>query len=202
MILDIFRTIYEILKDVLGFISQRYKKSDPVELLKKRQEWQSEFEKHLKKTGLIYGEAIIRDISRMDSYPEINEKEKGISPWFKVEVKGLYHRGIEVILSIDGLVHVTNHDKWRYSQTEDSDYINAYLVGQIPFDVIRIVDWDGDNYYRCPHIYCEFFRKEKQPYENLIYYELRGSEEYRYFEKITKMDDVVKISKRFRKKGT
>ncbi len=195
--IDMLGTIYEILKDVLIFIFKRFKKPDPEVLLNQRQKWRSEFEKHLqkKKTELIYGEAIIRDISRMDNYPDIVDDKKGISSWFKVEVKGLYHRGVEVILGIDGLVYVENLRKWRYSTNNENDTVNAYLVGQIPFDVIRGVEWNGDEYYLCPQIYCQFNKKEKQPYENLVYYELQGSDEHRYFMKITKLDDVVKSKK-------
>jgi len=93
---DMLSTIYEILKDILTFVFKRFKKPDPVVLLKQRQEWRSEFEKHLHKESaeLIYDEAIVRDISRMDNYPDVIDKKKGISSWFKVEVKGLYHRGI------------------------------------------------------------------------------------------------------------
>ena len=201
--IDMIGTIYEILKDVLTFIFKKFKKPDPAVLLKQRQEWRSEFEKHLQKskTELIYGEAIIRDTSRMDNYPDIVDNKKGISSWFKVEVKGLYHRGIEVILRIDGLVYVENLHQWRYSTHNENDTVNAFLVGQIPFDVIRGVEWNGDEYYLCPHIYCEFNKKEKQPYENRVYYGLKGFDERRYFMEMAKLDDVVKWSKRLRKKS-
>lgn len=194
-------TIYGILKDLLSFVFKRFKKTDPTVLLKQRQEWRSEFEKHLqkKKAELIYGEAIIRDISRMDNYPKVIDDKKGISSWFGVEVKDLYHRGIEVILRIDGLVYIENLRQWRYSTDEENNIVNAYLVGQIPFDVIRGVEWNGDEYYRCPHIFCEFNKKEKQPYENLVYYVLQGLDEHRYFTEIAKLDDVVKWNKRLRR---
>jgi len=203
MIFDMLGTIYEILKDILTFVFKRFKKPDPAVLLKQRQEWRSEFEKHLQKnkTELIYGEAIIRDISRMDNYPDVVDYKKGISSWFKVEVKGLYHRGVEVILRIDGLVYVENIRKWRYSINNEHNTVRAFLVGQIPFDVIRGVEWNGDEYYHYPHIYCEFNKKEKQPYEKLVYYVLYGLDENRYFMEIAKLDDVVKSSKRLRRKS-
>jgi hypothetical protein len=49
-------------------------------------------------------EAIIRDLARVDAYPELDDRSWGISPCFKVETKGLYHRGLEVFLSIEELV--------------------------------------------------------------------------------------------------
>jgi hypothetical protein len=39
----------------------------------------------------------------------------------------------------------------------------------VPYECIENVDWDGDEYYRYPHIYCSFDRK-KQPYEHLGFY--------------------------------
>jgi hypothetical protein len=46
-----------------------------------------------------FEEVIIRDIRRMDKFPDIDEESIGISPWFKLDVLGIYDRGIEVFLS-------------------------------------------------------------------------------------------------------
>ena len=43
---------------------------------------------------------IVRDVDRVDDYPDGDTKGKGISAWFKVELLGTYHRGIEVGLSL------------------------------------------------------------------------------------------------------
>jgi hypothetical protein len=48
------------------------------------------------------GEAIIRELRRKDTYPDIDDSLRGISPWFKLELKGTYHRGIEVPLGSGG----------------------------------------------------------------------------------------------------
>ncbi|MEN6511596.1 MAG: hypothetical protein ABFD00_07160 [Chloroherpetonaceae bacterium] len=195
--INLLSLLYDLLKDILRFILKRFKKPNPTELLKQRQILRSEFERHLNKnkTELIFGEAIIRDVSRIDIYPNYNDGKKSISPWFKVEVKGLYHRGLEVIIGIDSIFYNENLCQWCYATNDENDNINAFLVGQIPFDVIRGVEWNGDEYYRCPHIYCEFIKKNKQPYENLIYYELQGSGEYRYFIKIVELNDIIKNHK-------
>ena len=76
-------------------------KDDPVETLEYREKLKREFENKLPPKPNRGGdhcrcEAIIRDITRMDEYPDIDPKSKGISPWFKVEVKGLYHKGLEI----------------------------------------------------------------------------------------------------------
>ena len=104
-------------------------------------------------------------------------------------------------MRIDSLVYVEDLGQWRYSRDNKRGTVNAFLVGRIPFDVVRVVEWSGDDYYRCPHIYCEFNKKEKQPYEDLIYYELQGVNEHRYFKEIAKLDDVAKWNKRLRRKS-
>jgi hypothetical protein len=38
-----------------------------------------------------------------------------------------------------------------------------------PFENIQAVDFDGDQYYNLPHIYCHFTIKG-QPYESVDYY--------------------------------
>lgn len=44
-------------------------------------------------------DVIIRDMERIDSYPESSDKNKGISPWFKAGLMGTYHKGIQVGLN-------------------------------------------------------------------------------------------------------
>lgn len=87
--------LYRPLKDLLSWLWHLRSKPDPAERLKVRARWKAEFEAHhqyLKGQDLI-----IRDIAGMDSYPQIAENEKGISSWFKLEFKSLYHRGFEAL---------------------------------------------------------------------------------------------------------
>src|SRR6185503_8446149 len=110
-----------------------------------------------------YGEAIIRDVRRADLYPEVDRDRKGISPWFRVGLLGLYHRGLQVGLRIEGLCYDEPAGGWRYSNYKSGEKpdINAFLVGRIPFERIVTVDWDGDEYYGFPHVYCRFASKRK-----------------------------------------
>lgn len=55
-------------------------------------------------------EAIVRDVARMDAYPEPDDSPWGISPWFKVEIKELYHRGLEMLLKFEEVVFERQHD--------------------------------------------------------------------------------------------
>ncbi|MDI6694703.1 MAG: hypothetical protein QME21_06630 [Anaerolineales bacterium] len=195
--IDWLSPVYEILKDALAWLGKRFKKPDPIETLENRKKWRSEFESHFtgKKRGIIYSEAIIRDLSRINDYPEVAERSRGISPWFKVGVKGLYHRGIEVIIGIHSLVELENQAGWRFARRDEDGDVNAFLVGRIPFDAIATVDWQGDNHYPGPHIYCRF-NKNKGPYEELLYFISQGTTEFQYLEKVAKYRDVVKMSQR------
>jgi len=190
--------LYNVLKDVVGFVRKKVKKPDPVAILEQRKKWRSKFEAHLRKgdpSGTV-GDAIVRDISRMDLYPDVIERSRGISAWFKVEVKGLYHRGLEMFLRVERLVYVEDREAWRFGKDDEPGAVNALLVGRIPFDVVRAVEWEGDEFYRCPHIYCEFSEHRGQPYEDLVFYEARNGVKHDYFIEIAKLNDVQKLSKR------
>jgi hypothetical protein len=134
------------------------KKPDPVDVLKRREKWKTEFEENLppKNKFGVRCEAILRDISRMDSYPGIDQEAKGISPWFKVEVKGLYHRGIEVFTSMPKSIKLLVTGGWTFCHYDDENAATAYPVGRIPFDQIEHIDWRGDEYYPGLHIYVRF----------------------------------------------
>ena len=104
----------------------------------------------------------------MDLYPEADEDGKGISPWFKVEVKGFYHRGVEVFLSMPNSIKLLASGGWTFCHYDDPGAVIAFPVGRIPFDLIEHVDWEGDEYYPDPHIYCQF--KDGEPYETVVFY--------------------------------
>lgn len=112
-------------------------------------------------------EAIVRDLARMDDYPELDESPWGISAWFKVEVKGLYHRGLEVILKLADVE--LSRTEAREADSKGTETVA--IVGRIPFDAIVVVDWGGDEYYSTPHIYC-WFDQSDGPYESIKVYRL------------------------------
>jgi hypothetical protein len=56
---------------------------------------------------------------------------------------------------------------------------NMVLTGFIPYENIEMIDWDGDDYYPYPHIYCYFDLKSK-PYERLAYCEKGTINEHIY----------------------
>jgi hypothetical protein len=121
------------------------------------------------------GDAIIRELRRKDSYPAIDESLRSISPWFKVELKGTYHRGIEVITSVESVV-IADGVARRADSTELAAQ-TVYVVGRIPYEAIEGIDWEGDEFYGFTHIYCRFrVGGRRGPYEEVVLYEIEGHE--------------------------
>ncbi|MCK9639874.1 MAG: restriction endonuclease [Prolixibacteraceae bacterium] len=119
------------------------------------------------------GEMIIRNIDN-NIYPEFDENKQGISDWFKVEIYDLYHNGIEIYLQGSELI-IDENGNWDIVE-EDNDYrknkyksLRVNTVGRIPFSNIMEFDFDGDNYYPMPHLYCKF-NIDEMPYESFEYY--------------------------------
>jgi hypothetical protein len=162
--------IYSLAKDGFGTVMRRRRHLSNSEIIALRHRWKPEFEEHIRANyqQKLRHDVIIRDMKRIDTYPEIDES-KGISSWFRAGLVGTYHRGIYVALQWDGLKYY--NDKLRftsYKSGEESD-LTLLLIGSVPYEYIDSVDWDGDEYYRYPHIYC-FFAKKTEPYEHLGYY--------------------------------
>jgi len=153
--------------------SNRRKRKDPKIVLEHRAKMKKEIDEGFykwHKAGNTRDEVIIRDVRRMDNYPDIDTSKKGISPWFRAGYKGLYTRGIEIFLSMP--MKVFQEDgKWRVTHDDVDGGTLAFQVGQIPFDNIVNIDWNGDEYYGYPHFYCSFTNK-KQPYEKIVYCEI------------------------------
>jgi hypothetical protein len=194
--------IYSLSKDVLASIRGRRRALTPGQILELRQKWKPLFEEEIRKThtNSLRKDVILRDVRRLDSYPEVNNKEKGISPWFKVDLIATYHKGISVGLRWGRLVkHSDVHNEWRftnYAAGEDGD-LKVLLVGRIPFENIESVDWRGDEYYYLPHIYCHFDTRKGEPYESLIFcIEKCNPGECPFYIEVTSYEQVQRVSKR------
>jgi hypothetical protein len=121
------------------------------------------------------GDAIIRELRRKDTYPELDESLRSVSPWFKVELKGTYHAGIEVFTSVQN-VTIRNGIARRADPT-DPTAETVYIVGRIPYEAIEGIDWEGDEYYGFTHIYCRFrVGSRRGPYAEVILYDIEAHE--------------------------
>ena len=135
-----------------------------------------ELEQNLRWVGpnRVQGEAIIRNVKDSSPYPDGDVKERGVrcSNWFKVEIKGLYHNGLEVFTSRAEVLRFDSFiESWKKVNGKESnkDFM-AWEIGRIPFKNIKSLDWKGDEYYPFLHIYCSFNGPLKMPCEDFKYY--------------------------------
>lgn len=171
--------LYRAIKDVIGAVLRRFRPMENHEKIALRQKWKPKFEDHIRENHVkkLRSDVIIRDVRRVDQYPDLEEGAKGISPWFRVGLVGTYHRGIYVAFQWNRLVEIEG-GSYRVLDILEYDKDNAELeersikviqLGSIPFENIEDVDFEGDEYYGYPHIYCHFSIK-KQPYEKVAFY--------------------------------
>jgi hypothetical protein len=191
----------DLLSFILSFFHKRKRKLTKSEIVQLRQKWKSEFEKKILELRIseVYTDVIIRDVKRMDSYPN-DDKKKGISSWFRVSLLDTYHRGIQVLLRIGKLTKDRESGKWRYTdyKSGESGDLRVFLVGFIPFENIEAVDLDGDEHYYLPNIYCHFVEKSGEPYEKIAFCEEKFLDERPYFTEVIDFKSVHKFSKKFK----
>lgn len=114
-------------------------------------------------------------------YPHSNEADEyGEYSWFRAEIKGLYHQGMEFIFGIEG-IKVYDDNTWDFGEREEGGNfreVKVARVGQINFSDIVDYDINGDEYHICPHIFCRF-KYKGLPFERVYFYSLeKGAPEY------------------------
>lgn len=139
-------------------------------------------------------DVIIRHVNRLDDYPNVDDGDKGISPWFKAALLDTYHKGIKVWLRTGSLVKNPEGYRFRNFEKDKDDDLQVYLMGDIPYDSIEAVNMDGDEYYYFPHIYCHFsFNGE--PYERKYFCIKKNmGDGHPYFQEIATYDEVCRNS--------
>ncbi len=192
--------VYRIAGDVWSVIRGKQRRLNTHEVVQLRQKWKNEFETKLlerKQVGLR-SDVIVRDMSRLDNYTNTEDKDKGISPWFRVGLMGTYHKGIQVGLRWGKLTMDKKTNKWRYTNYESGEKgdIKVILIGYVPYESIEAVDRDGDEYYAFPHIYCYFNTKRKEPYERLVFCEEKHLDDFPFYSEVADYDAVHKMRKR------
>ncbi len=191
--LQFLSMLFSLGKSWFAWLRRRWGALEPTEKIQKRMKWKREFEAH--SSAIKGSEFIIRHLRKTDSYPNTSEGEKGISPWFKVEYWGLYHRGIEVVIGVESVRRLG--DEWVFCHYQDFGHINALVVGRIPFHVVTEVDWSGDEYYSIPHVYCEFpMKQHNQPYEEIVLSEHRSGDHQDYLVELDNYETTLSRSKR------
>jgi hypothetical protein len=191
--------LYSLLKDSVNLILRKQRRLSNSQIIELRQKWKPLFEKHVweQHRDKLTSEIIVRDMRRIDNYPEA-EETRGISPWFRAGVVGTYHRGILAGLSWGTLTKDREH--WRFTDRAAGERgdVKVLLIGSIPYENIDNVDWNGDEYYSDPHVYC-FFSYKKEPYEHVGFYEkhipLSGNG-LPFYTEIAPYDQVRRLSRR------
>lgn len=141
---------------------------------------------------------ILRDLDRNDQYPEVSDDE-GISPWFKVELAQLYHRGVQVFLQAGALV-LCEDGSFRFRDTKGGEKGDerVFLVGEIPFTNIETINFEGDEYDYFPHIFCHFAEKNHEPYERLIFCkEIDMGHGFKHYSEVETVENIQKNSEKY-----
>ena len=167
---------YSFAKDLASSLIRIFKPMPLRQKIELRQKWKPRFEQHIRDhfARKLRSDVIIRDVRRVDQYPDTKENEKGISAWFRVGLVGTYHRGILVAFQWNELVEV-GEGEFRFleydkdNQETKDGALKVLQIGMIPFENIEEVDFEGDEYYNYPHIYCHFANKG-EPYERIAYF--------------------------------
>ncbi len=140
---------------------------------------------------------IIHDVNR-DLYPDLEDAATSISPWFRLEYFRPYFRGISFYMSVVTVLYAPITGKWLLCDYNDLppegwEKINAFKIGNIPYDNIVDFDTEGDEFYNYPHFYCRFDNLG-EPYESFWYHPTPA------FQKVTySLDSEERLSSSVRK---
>lgn len=198
--------VYSFVKDSVGGLIRFFKPMPPKQKIELRQKWKPRFEEHIRDHFVrrLRSDVIIRDVKRVDQYPETKEKEKGISAWFRLGLVGTYHRGILVAFHWNKLVEVGDGE-FRFLDYDNDDQqtkdeaLKVLQIGMIPFENIEDVDFEGDEYYSYPHIYCHFANRG-EPYERIAYFTQNQlfDDSLPYHTEVAEAKAVIDTSRRLR----
>lgn len=168
--------------------------------LKRELALKRQFEKRLKPEKgyekLI--EVFIRDVARRELYPngDCFFLHDNISSCFKIEIKGLYSNGIELWSGAsDEIIFDEKQKKWRFAESNEENKIDGIRVLRIPFENIIKIDWEGDEYYRMPHIFCNF-KYDGRPYESALYYIPSKSDNMTFYLPVEGISPLQKITQK------
>ncbi|TBG52586.1 hypothetical protein [Rhizobium leguminosarum] len=158
-----------IASNPVPFFGKKARNLTPEEKIALRDKWRPTFKDFFLQAARdkYRTDVIVHEVARVDDYPNINEKEKGISSWFRVGFMGTYDRGVLLGLR---WTYVNQEEKgWKeYTSAPPDTAIKVMLLGAVPYEAIESFNPDGDDYYNKPHLYCHFdFGGE--PYERVFY---------------------------------
>jgi hypothetical protein len=179
------------------WIRRNKRKLTPQDNLELRAKWKPQFTEYLANNHVkkLRNDVILRDMRRMDSYPDVTEG-RGISAWFRVGLVDTYERGIMVGLCWEELVEEAEGLRYANWKANEKGEQKVLLTGFIPYENIESVDWTGDDYYSYPHIYC-YFDYKGEPYERVMFCRRGENNGWPYYVEIVDAKSVVKLSKKY-----
>jgi hypothetical protein len=191
--------VYRVVSDLVKYVLGKNQKLTPSQVLERRAKWKVEFEAKIaqRRSEGLRTDVYVRDVARLDAYPGIDAKVKGISAWFRVGLMGTYHKGIMLGLGWHGLVEDSSAMKYRLENQNrrESDVITTILIGYVPYEFVESVDWDGDNITGLPQVYCHFSGTNREPYERLAYCQKKDLDGFPYYVELGSYESIRKASK-------
>jgi len=98
------------------------------------------------------------------SYPNGAEDDSEVRQrWCGVAPYDFYHNGL-VVYDQGGAQKILVHGRDEEGSIVRTEEVTAAVLGYIPYSNIIDYDIDGDEYYQCPHIYCDY-TNTVDPYE-------------------------------------
>ncbi|MCB1505923.1 MAG: hypothetical protein KDJ47_13180 [Hyphomicrobiaceae bacterium] len=143
----------------------------PEEIVQLRLTWKPIFDEWLMQMRRknIGRDVTVKDVRRLDEYPEVNEDIQGISPWFRAGLVATNDRGLLLLLDWVSLSDEALDFLQLQGIREDNakETGNAALVGYVPFEQVVQFDKNGDDYSTRPSLYLHFDAKREGPYERI-----------------------------------
>jgi hypothetical protein len=151
----------------LGWLARRRK--DPVAVLKQREAVRNEIRQHLASDESKYPEVVVVRLRHEDAYPNADLRllPFGASPWFKFEVKGAHDRALEVVLAIE--YAVIKRGRATLADDETPGAVKVFVVGRIPYNRIKHMDWSPDSAYGLPRLYTAY--SWRGPCQEIVLYD-------------------------------
>lgn len=175
-------------KDYVNALKRSQKMRDDLhrDLLKTPQERLNLPRPANRRAKFAHDEIIVRRIDD-DIYPDIQPERPGISSWFKLELLDFYHGGLHGVVAIEYVLVDNETRNWALLPypLSDKQYppkfhkAKVFVTVKIPWRYILHYDMRGDEYYRCPHLYCEF-GNAGEPYEGRGYFLVGDDHAYEF----------------------
>jgi hypothetical protein len=132
----------------------------PEQVIKLRRKWAKPFDDYFARKAKEghRTDCIVHDVARMRDYDDFNDedpKDHRPSSWFRAGLMGTYNHGVLIgfgwtlIEEIDG--------KWQENEVLATERaIKVHRIGEVPYETIEHVKFDGDRSYSKPHLFLHY----------------------------------------------